>query len=227
MSAVLVKGYTFGATEQVTATKLSNLVDDATISGIVAADITAGTITDTEISSVSGSKLTSLSGIPSGAGAIPAANITGKANSGANSDITSITGLTTALTTGQGGTGYTNDTRFKIGTLSRDMTASTADVAYTGLGFTPKMIEFFGGVNGIITTINGVSDGTNNYALYMKEGTVFITGSDRCISLSEVAAATEQKATAKTFVDGGFTLAWTKVGTPSTGTATIFYVAYR
>jgi len=74
--ATLSKGYTFGATEQVTAAKLHTLVDSATISGIVAADITSGTITDTQISSVSGAKFTTLSATPSGAGAIPSANLT-------------------------------------------------------------------------------------------------------------------------------------------------------
>lgn len=42
--ATLTKGYTFGATEQVTAAKLHSLVDSATISSIVNADITNATI---------------------------------------------------------------------------------------------------------------------------------------------------------------------------------------
>ena len=40
--ATLTKGYTFGATESVTNAKLSALVDDATISGIVNADVAVG-----------------------------------------------------------------------------------------------------------------------------------------------------------------------------------------
>lgn len=47
--ATITKGYTFGATEQVTNTKLHSLVDDATISGIVNADITDGTITEAKL----------------------------------------------------------------------------------------------------------------------------------------------------------------------------------
>lgn len=54
---------------------------------------------------VGGAALTGLASIPSGGGVIPAANLTSVAQKGANSDITSITGLTTALTTAQGGTG--------------------------------------------------------------------------------------------------------------------------
>lgn len=41
MAATITKGFTFGATEQVTNTKLHNLVDLATISGIVNAEVSA------------------------------------------------------------------------------------------------------------------------------------------------------------------------------------------
>jgi len=75
--ATLGKGYTFGATEQVTAAKLHSLIDSATISGILAAEITDSTITDAKIASVSGSKLITLSGTPAGAGDIPKANLDG------------------------------------------------------------------------------------------------------------------------------------------------------
>jgi len=41
MAATITKGQTFGVTEQVTNTKLHTLVDSATISGIVNAEISA------------------------------------------------------------------------------------------------------------------------------------------------------------------------------------------
>lgn len=47
--ATITRGYTFGATETVTNTKLHSLVDSATISGIVAADIASGAITGPKI----------------------------------------------------------------------------------------------------------------------------------------------------------------------------------
>ena len=50
MSATITKGYTFGATELVTNTKLNNLVDLATISGILNVEIDAS-------ASIVGSKL--------------------------------------------------------------------------------------------------------------------------------------------------------------------------
>ena len=101
--ASLGKGYTFSATEEVTAAKLHTLIDSGSISGIVAADISDGVITDAKMSSVGGNKFTNLNIIPSGAGVIPAANLTSVAQKGANSDITSLSGLTTVLSRAQGG----------------------------------------------------------------------------------------------------------------------------
>jgi hypothetical protein len=71
----LFRGYTFGATEEVTAAKLHTLVDDGTVTNIVAADFADYTITDDKIQSVGGSKFMNLSAIPSSAGKIPDANI--------------------------------------------------------------------------------------------------------------------------------------------------------
>jgi len=50
MSATLTKGYTFGATELVTSTKLSSLVDSASITGIINTEISA-------VAAIAGSKL--------------------------------------------------------------------------------------------------------------------------------------------------------------------------
>jgi len=76
--ATLSRGQTFGATESVTNTKLHNLVDNATITGIVDADISAGAAIQFSkllASSISGALFTNLSLIPSAAGLIPFANI--------------------------------------------------------------------------------------------------------------------------------------------------------
>jgi len=67
---------------------------------------------------VSGTALTGLASIPVGAGVIPAANLTSVAQKGANSDITSLSGLTTPLSVAQGGNGNAtgnNEIDFKAG----------------------------------------------------------------------------------------------------------------
>jgi hypothetical protein len=96
--ATMQRGYTFGATEQVTAAKLHLLVDNGQVDDIVAADITDGSITDAKISSISGSKFIQLNLIPPGAGVIPAANLPAIPGSSINSviDHQYITGFTMA-----------------------------------------------------------------------------------------------------------------------------------
>jgi hypothetical protein len=76
--ATVLRGYTFGASEQVTNAKLHTLVDSATVSDIVNADISAtADISFSKLAeeSIDGSKLTGLANIVSGAGKIPVANI--------------------------------------------------------------------------------------------------------------------------------------------------------
>jgi hypothetical protein len=82
MAATITKGQTFSATETITNTKLHNLVDLATVSGITNAEISASAaIADTKLAQIStagtvaGAALTGLTNIPSGAGKIPVANI--------------------------------------------------------------------------------------------------------------------------------------------------------
>lgn len=76
--ATFTRGQTFGATETVTNTKLHNLVDNASISGITNADIDANAAIEFSkllASSISGALFTNLNLIPSAAGLIPFANI--------------------------------------------------------------------------------------------------------------------------------------------------------
>ncbi len=76
--ATLSRGQSFGATETVTNTKLHNLVDNATITNIVDADIAVGAniqFSKLLASSIDGSLFTNLSNIPSAAGKVPFANL--------------------------------------------------------------------------------------------------------------------------------------------------------
>lgn len=73
--ATLTNGYTFGATETVTAAKLHLLVTGGTCTDIVAADITNDTITTTQIGELDCSKVIGLGNMPMGAGYLPSANL--------------------------------------------------------------------------------------------------------------------------------------------------------
>ena len=119
---------------------------------------------------------------------------------------------------------------FYIGSFTRDMTASSGNVTYTGVGFTPKLVIFAGGVNnlaghnlfgaGLTTTRFAVNDGN------------FDTAGSYAVATTQALQVTNatgpsQAAVIASFNTDGFILTWTKNGTPSSGTATIGYVAFK
>lgn len=122
------------------------------------------------------------------------------------------------------------DTRYKVGTFNRTLNTASGDVAYTGIGFTPKAILFFGGVsNDYVTTQNGFDDGTTHYCLanYGASGAGFnnwVSGSSIALFRSTI---TFQKALVKTFDADGFTLTWTLTGAGSVDVANMSYIAFR
>lgn len=122
------------------------------------------------------------------------------------------------------------DSRFKMGSFTRALNAGTGDVAYTGVGFTPKFIMFFGGVvNDDVATYNGYSDGTSNSCLadYGYSSAGFNNWqNDSSIALYN-SGATNEKAIVKSFDADGFTLTWTLSGAGVASTANITYVAFR
>ena len=80
--ATLTKGQTFASTEQITNTKLHALVDSATCTAIVNADVdAAAAIVDTKLNTIStagkvtGKAITNLASIPSTAGVMPFVNL--------------------------------------------------------------------------------------------------------------------------------------------------------
>ena len=91
MSISVTKGYTFGATEQVTNTKLHTLVDSATVAGIAETDITfdgSTAMIDTGTQTMAGNK--TFSGDTTFTG-----TITGSGNVTHSGDVT-VTGTLTA-----------------------------------------------------------------------------------------------------------------------------------
>jgi hypothetical protein len=114
-------------------------------------------------------------------------------------------------------------TGMKVGSFTRDLTAGAGNVAYTGVGFKPSaVILFAAGGN----TTMGFDDGTNRFTLV---GTT--AAGDFTYDVSNAlwffqGAGTNQKVTVASFDSDGFTLAYTKAGSP-TGTAGIGYLAFR
>ena len=113
-----------------------------------------------------------------------------------------------------------------IGTLTRDTAAATGSVATT-LGWRPSHVIFLVMVPSTSEVSIGFSDGTNNYCIFNAYSIVAGTwGNDTgdCIHLRQTDAI---KYEADMSLDStGFTLNWTKTDA-KTGTATIFYLAFR
>jgi len=117
----------------------------------------------------------------------------------------------------------------KTGSFTRDLTAATADVAYTGVGFKPSLVIFASAIHALASGANiGFTTGASaNYTISTYISTVMLWGAYSTAIHSIIDdGANNQKAVLKTFDSDGFTLTWTKVLSP-TGTVTVNYIAFR
>lgn len=241
--ATLTRGQTFLPNDTVTATKLHNLVDAATLSAIVNADIDdSAAIVDTKLATiatagkVSATSFVDLASIPAGAGVIPSANLGASipvkaTGAEINTGTDDAKFATPKALKDQVVLAKYSDVRFKVGTFTRDMTAGSGDVAYTGIGFTPKAIIFMAGKDtpSGITNFISIGDGTSRNVLasfnYSAAGVAQL---ETTLDLYLVESGTQiQSAVIKTMDADGFTLTWSKGGTPSAGTVKISYIALR
>ena len=121
---------------------------------------------------------------------------------------------------------YAN-TRFIVGTFTRDLTVAAGNVTISGVGFTPKAVIFIGAVSGSVRTVCwGQDDGTTPRVLYQAEisDTFNVVGT---YSLwVEPAGNNLQQASISSFNSDGFVLTWVKTNSP-TGTLTVNYIAFR
>jgi len=117
----------------------------------------------------------------------------------------------------------------KIGSFTRDMTLANAPVAYTGIGFKPRLVIFIGGfTGGGNTAFVGATDGVSNVVIYnnhLNSADSWVMSVDGNTYIIQAAGAAQTSVISSLDTDG-FTLSWTKIGSP-TGTATVGYVAIR
>lgn len=116
----------------------------------------------------------------------------------------------------------------KVGAFTRDISLASGTQAVTGVGFQPKAIIFFACQNASVKASWGVSDGTTDGAtgdIHGQAATQYNTTTSDCIDVRENAADVYQGDVSALGADG-FTINWTKVGTP-TGTLNVNYLAIR
>lgn len=114
-------------------------------------------------------------------------------------------------------------TRFKVGVITRDMTAANGSVAYTGVGFVPKSIIFIAG-NGSAISIG--FDTVTNHGVISTFGTTYTDTSGNSVYIVN-GSDVGQKGVLSSLDSDGFTMAWTKSGSPGAGTADVYYMAFK
>lgn len=119
-------------------------------------------------------------------------------------------------------------TRFKVGNTTRDISTASGTQAITGVGFQPKAVIFLAVVNATTQASIGVDDGTNYGAVAANAGGVAGNFGPSTTASIVIVTGASDNAVGKitTLGSDGFTLTWTKTGSP-TGTASILYLALR
>lgn len=124
-----------------------------------------------------------------------------------------------------GGAEYPVSGGAKAVTFTRDMTTATGTQAVTGVGFTPTAIVFVYTISGTAQEGVGFSDsskaGRNRNYL---SPTGWFVGA-QAISAS-VSSGNYQIGDVSTYDSDGFTISWTKAGSP-TGTLTVYALCLR
>lgn len=109
--------------------------------------------------------------------------------------------------------------KVKVLTFSRDMTAASGDVTYTGTDFTSKLLIVIGSFTGgtIKSSSVGGTDGTTTFCKSIDNaGNTSFTGDT--IVAWDTYPTKNQGGTISSITSTGFVITWTKASTPSAGT---------
>ena len=124
-----------------------------------------------------------------------------------------------------GDAGVNTRLKSKIITASRDMTAASGNVAYTGVGFTPTAIIAFGVINSSLSFYIGAADSAAAGQTVQQYGANTLYNDPFLLELA-TSAGVSQTAVVSTYDADGFTLTWTKGGSPA-GTGSLIFLCFR
>mgnify|MGYP001570361080 CR=1 FL=1 len=113
----------------------------------------------------------------------------------------------------------------KIISFTRDLSVASGDVAYTGVGFMPTALVGIGVIGGSLPFTVGFADSGKSAADITQYGANTITSSVNFIQIAP-SGGNDQAAVVKSYDADGFTLTWTKNGSP-TGTPTFYVLCFR
>ena len=117
----------------------------------------------------------------------------------------------------------------KVGVFTINTTTASGTQAVTGLGFTPKSLDFIAAIDGGTWMSHGIDDGTthlcHSYIVSASSNTANYWSTYSIVMYDGAGTTMYQGIVSSLDVDG-FTITWTKTGSP-TGTITIIYKALR
>lgn len=116
-----------------------------------------------------------------------------------------------------------------IGSFIRNLGTASGSVTISGLGFRPTSVDFFGAVNTGQERFYGsagVGVGIQNICM-ATDNTGANTSHSECIRILRTNTSNMQTAVVSTFTNDGFTLAWTKTGSPPANDLVVNFIARR
>lgn len=114
----------------------------------------------------------------------------------------------------------------KIITSTRDAGAAGGNVAYTGVGFRPTSVHALSVVDGTLYNSKGFTDSSKaGWTVYQSAANVYYVANTLVTYSNQSGWA--QNGFIATFDTDGFTMTWTRVGTPTAGTIKLYFICYR
>lgn len=117
--------------------------------------------------------------------------------------------------------------RIKVFQVTRDMTAGSGSVAYTGVGFKPRCLLFFGAKAGATATLTVGCADESKTIISMTQNQADSTWADQAYIYAQEAAGVYQVASVVSYDTDGFTLNWVKSGVPAAGNFKVVVVCLR
>lgn len=118
---------------------------------------------------------------------------------------------------------------FFVGSFTRDTSVATGSQSVTGVGFKPKSLLFLANITATSAMSIGLWGKNNTAGCLLDNGAgaadSYTTNSSSVIFMRRTATA-DATAEPGTFDADGFTISWTKTGSP-TGTTVVIYLAMR
>ena len=113
----------------------------------------------------------------------------------------------------------------KIISFTRDLSVASGNVSYTGTGFQPSTVIIFGAQNGLAFGSLGFADQSKNMGVLLfgfgATGLLAQNGANVIFVEADNTGSNNQSASVVSYDSNGFTLSWTKTGSP-TGTWTFY-----